>query len=79
MSYEDELQKHITLMGKVQYGMEREGWVYVEQFKEAMRFFIDHLIDLKQEKETKLHDASQVPAHKGTNIPKFMVKEEKLK
>ncbi len=37
-----ELQKHITLMGKVQYGMEREGWIYVEEFKEAMRFFIEH-------------------------------------
>ena len=40
--YDTELQKHITLMGKVQYGMEREGWVFVEQFKDAMRFFIDH-------------------------------------
>ena len=46
-AYDLELQKHITLMGKVQYGMEREGWVFVEQFKDAMRFFIEHLQEPK--------------------------------
>jgi len=48
-NYESDMEKHITLMGKVQYGMEREGWIYVEQFKEAMRFFIEHC-EPKQEK-----------------------------
>ena len=66
--YNAELQKHVTLMGKVQYGMEREGWIYVEQFKEAMRFFYRPLRgERNQMSEYKDSDGNEISLYRLIN------------